>query len=1402
VAALAGRTAQSFDREEIMTFVAVAAKLKVTGFTEAQEDSIWADLEFAYAESATARKMFDDWITVPGNTIEISYVQGEYKALLLEDESGGFVATGKIEIDPARLVGHTYITPHGTAVDAPQIAGLMHELGHALTARRDNYDVQTGYFMGDNVKFVNLIHEELGLPLMVSYLGQADDVIFKGGRHRTGYEYTNGTAIDGAISLDEGLIASGDTIDLLIGGKSRNILQSGGGDDFLVGGGGDDVLNGGAGTDTALYFGRPTDYDIRRVLDGTWVVRHVRGARDEGADHLINMEKVRFGNETYDLKAGGLTFQTDIAFVIDTTGSMRESIHSVQLHIDNVMDALFRFHEIDARIAAVSFKDTDYGDPTTVLLPFTDYDSFADRRLEAVNKVRSLTAEGGGPDVAETSFDGLWAAVNGDIGEWRVGAGVRRIVLFTDAPPKDQSMAALVKSYAESVGAAVGSSSFLTGAGGSLATFKVALPGSEANSTSLGVIEDDDSLPEFVPRDDPTVPDTTLSTIEIYTIFTGPGVVDTQAFEALSQSTGGSLLTAAADDDVVTVLLGIIGGLVLVGTPEADTLTGGIHIDKLTGLEGDDILDGGANADTMIGGTGNDTYLVDHPKDSVVELPGEGTDSVATTLAFYVLPDDVENGSVSGTGSIVLTANELANVLSGGAGSDTIIGLGGNDVLLGGDSDDLLFGGRPVPGQGPGELVLDVGAGNDTIGSAIDLSNLFSLAADPDVLDSTTVPHVSIMGKGYGTLHYFSIGLDVGDVLTLDVDRGKGANTFLSVVAADASVLASGNDSATSQGAGGSTSTLDAFVQYTAASAGMHYIVVGRVTTKTGDPNAGEQWASILQPGDSYELQVSVDAAAPSGAFASGDDRLAGGLGADVLFGGDGTDIFEGTLAELDGDRIGDYQAGEKIVIKGVAFADVAVTWDKGSKVVKVDVTGDGTVEASVTLDVAPDDLILAGLQLAVLPAADGTDTSIAFVTPPAGPIVSIAGISADLAEGDSATTPFTFSVTLSGPTGSQETVSWAVGGRGGTPAGTADFADGVLPSGSVTFAAGETFKLVTVDVLGDTEGEADEGFSVFLLDTSPGLALGAAVATGTILDDDGPVGAHADAYVVRQGQTLAPSLSVGLLVNDESASTASLVSAPSHGTLQLVGNGTFTYIPDTDFFGIDTFTYQAGNSGPTVAEAQVTIHVVPVQVGATTTLDLLALTAEEQIAATYAAFFGRGADAAGFTFWVDQFAQGLPTQGPATLLANIASSFGISDEAKGLYPFMVNPFGANDAEIASFLDSVYDNLFDRAPDAAGLDYWTDQVKATLQAGEFVGSALVNIMSGAQDTAAGQDITTLMGKVAVSLAYVREQEEIGMPWDGAADIAAATQLLQPVTSDALTVLLGVRNAEALVEAHG
>jgi hypothetical protein len=77
---------------------------------------------------------------------------------------------------------------------------------------------------------------------------------------------------------------------------------------------------------------------------------------------------------------------------------------------------------------------------------------------------------------------------------------------------------------------------------------------------------------------------------------------------------------------------------------------------------------------------------------------------------------------------------------------------------------------------------------------------------------------------------------------------------------------------------------------------------------------------------------------------------------------------------------------------------------------------------------------------------------------------------------------------------------------------------------------------------------------------------------------------------------------------------------------------------------------------------------------------------------------------------------------------------------------------------------------------------------------------LVNIIGGAQNTPDGQDITTLMNKVAVGLEYVHQQEQLGTSWSFGQDGASATALLHAVTSDPTTVLAGIKQADLLVQA--
>ncbi len=58
---------------------------------------------------------------------------------------------------------------------------------------------------------------------------------------------------------------------------------------------------------------------------------------------------------------------------------------------------------------------------------------------------------------------------------------------------------------------------------------------------------------------------------------------------------------------------------------------------------------------------------------------------------------------------------------------------------------------------------------------------------------------------------------------------------------------------------------------------------------------------------------------------------------------------------------------------------------------------------------------------------------------------------------------------------------------------------------------------------------------------------------------------------------------------------TAVLVDTPQHGTLTLNADGSFTYTPDANFNGTDSFTYKANDGQADTNAATVTITVNPV---------------------------------------------------------------------------------------------------------------------------------------------------------------------------------------------------------------
>ncbi len=124
----------------------------------------------------------------------------------------------------------------------------------------------------------------------------------------------------------------------------------------------------------------------------------------------------------------------------------------------------------------------------------------------------------------------------------------------------------------------------------------------------------------------------------------------------------------------------------IIGSPGDDRLIGTDEANVLSGEAGDDRVEGRAAGDTLAGGAGTDTVRFRSGDGVRVDLRegtarGEGKDSLT----------GFEN--VMGTKAAdTLHGDAGGNKLAGGGGSDDLFGHGGDDVLTGGPGNDRLFG--------------------------------------------------------------------------------------------------------------------------------------------------------------------------------------------------------------------------------------------------------------------------------------------------------------------------------------------------------------------------------------------------------------------------------------------------------------------------------------------------------------------------------------------------------------------------------------------------------------------------------------------------------------------------------------------------------------------------------------
>ncbi|WP_150452087.1 Calx-beta domain-containing protein [Arenibacter lacus] len=115
------------------------------------------------------------------------------------------------------------------------------------------------------------------------------------------------------------------------------------------------------------------------------------------------------------------------------------------------------------------------------------------------------------------------------------------------------------------------------------------------------------------------------------------------------------------------------------------------------------------------------------------------------------------------------------------------------------------------------------------------------------------------------------------------------------------------------------------------------------------------------------------------------------------------------------------------------------------------------------------------------------------------------------LAEGDSGSTAFNFTLTRSGDLSGTPSVDYSVAVSGANAANAADFG-GALPSSTVTFVDGEANATITINVSGDLDLEPDETFTLTISNPTPAtINLGATTALGTILNDDSEISLDGD---------------------------------------------------------------------------------------------------------------------------------------------------------------------------------------------------------------------------------------------------------------------------------------------------
>ena len=362
---------------------------------------------------------------------------------------------------------------------------------------------------------------------------------------------------------------------------------------------------------------------------------------------------------------------------------------------------------------------------------------------------------------------------------------------------------------------------------------------------------------------------------------------------------GTYVLAANVENATVTSAATVAANLT--GNELNNRLTGNAAANTLTGGAGDDTLVGGAGSDKLAGGSGDDTYVVGEAGDVVTELASEGSDTVETTLASYVLGANVDNLGYKGATAFNGKGNELANRITAGNGGATLDGAAGNDTLNGGSGNDSLQGGAgdDMLVAAGGKDTIDGGAGGDT---AVVLGNLSSYTVTrPNATDTV------LTGPG-------------GNMVTLrNIETVSFADADMTIDELQFNIASVGNDKLSGTAGNDVLNGGPGVDTLTGGAGDDTYVIANVATAIIEEAGEGVDLAQVaLTVAGTYVLAANVEnatvtsaatvaanltgneldnilagnAAANTLAGGDGDDTLNGGAGSDKLIGGSGDDTY------------------------------------------------------------------------------------------------------------------------------------------------------------------------------------------------------------------------------------------------------------------------------------------------------------------------------------------------------------------------------------------------------------------------------------------------------------------------------------------------------------------------------